>query len=73
MKTIAICLFAVSMIVRFVESGCGCEAWCNKNGKQYGICGDGHTCRCSLTPITDPGRVKLIYFNRNHLSFTFTQ
>jgi hypothetical protein len=26
-----------------------------KNGKKYGICGDGHTCICSSTPITDPG------------------
>jgi len=42
------------MVVRLVESGCGCEAWCQKNGKQYGICGDGHTCICSSTPITDP-------------------
>ncbi|CAF1517867.1 unnamed protein product [Adineta ricciae] len=27
---------------------------CKKNGKEYGICGDGHTSICSSTSITDP-------------------
>ena len=56
MRTISIYALVVLMIVRSVESGCGCEAWCQKNGEKYGICGDGHTCICSSTPITDPGR-----------------
>ncbi|CAF0924696.1 unnamed protein product [Rotaria sordida] len=54
MDKIAIYLFGVLMIVRLIEGGCGCEGWCQKNGKQYGICGDGHTCICSSKPITDP-------------------
>jgi len=30
------------------ENGCGCNAWCQKEGHPGGICGDGHTCLCSL-------------------------
>jgi hypothetical protein len=62
MKTIGVCLFIVLMLMTFqtVEGGCGCEAWCRKNGQQYGICGDGHTCICSSNPITDTGRVMII-------------
>ncbi len=29
------------------ENGCGCRAWCQKQGHPGGICGDGHTCICS--------------------------
>jgi len=30
-----------------LENGCGCNAWCRKEGHPGGVCGDGHTCMCS--------------------------
>ncbi|CAF4882008.1 unnamed protein product [Rotaria sp. Silwood1] len=37
----------------FTESKtCGCAGWCRERGKPYGVCGNGHTCICSMTELT---------------------
>ena len=35
-----------------IGSTCGCDKWCNEQGSQYGVCGDGPACICSQNPIT---------------------
>ena len=60
MKKIGVLLFVALMMVQSIGGSCGCEAWCRKKGQQYGICGDGHTCVCSATPITDAGKLIII-------------
>jgi hypothetical protein len=38
--------------LEFTEGNeCGCLRWCNERGSPYGLCGDGHICICTATPI----------------------
>ncbi|CAF4786127.1 unnamed protein product [Rotaria sp. Silwood1] len=30
----------------------GCAAWCHGQGKSCGVCGNGHTCICSMNELT---------------------
>ena len=65
MTTVSICL----------DNGCGCKAWCQKEGHLGGICGDGHTCICSPTANVEKnkqyirGEYKLTIINNGGSDF----
>jgi hypothetical protein len=47
-------IYRTSFSLGFSEGKtCGCLQWCQeKDGKPYGVCGNGHTCICRSEPIT---------------------
>ena len=47
MRKVFVFLSTVLITCQMVDCGCSCQAWCQKNGQPYGICGDGDTCLCS--------------------------